>query len=78
MNKLTILAALLALAFVASDATPRHSQKAVQVIYREDEDQGVWNIYIVGAVCEEGKLTLVEPAEPRFDPIRVQCVMPRK
>jgi hypothetical protein len=78
-TKLVYSAALLLLTFASATATSRapEPKTKLQVIYREDPQQGQWNVYIFGTVCEEGKLTLHQPAEPRVEPLRIECVEPR-
>lgn len=70
--------AFLAFASVIKTGNSAGPRSKVQVVYREDQVQGEWNIYIFGTICEEGKLTLHEPTQPRVEPLRIQCVEPRE
>jgi len=75
------LVALVVLVAAASTSTsPAASRRGdrIQVLYREDVLQDVWNVYVFGAICEEGKLKLYEPANPRVEPLRIECTHPRE
>ena len=50
----------------------------IQLVYREDVDEGVWNLYVFGTTCGNGRLILHVPTDPHIEPLRIECVIPRK
>lgn len=68
---LAVLLFSAALAFGATRTTA--PAKKLQVVYREDNVNGVWNVYVFGTECTGGRLELHQPTDAS-EPLRIECV----
>ncbi len=74
-SKLTILGAILALSFIASDATTTRPKSRIQVVYQEQEN-GDYRLYVFASdrslICEEKPVTVL--AQPdAVSPLVIEC-----
>jgi hypothetical protein len=74
-NAFTILAALLALAFVSADAAPRTPKSEIRVTFMEQEN-GDYRLFIFGSdhilVCEEKDIRIVQQGDA-VNPVVLEC-----